>query len=348
MPTPRHRPLGSIGVPPQPPHPVNRSTRRGLIIGGAVVAVVVLVAAIGAFFAFGGRDDPEPVEPLNNAVLATSEDLSCAIAGNTANGGDLYCWGYGGRGELMLEDGQSTSLEPVRIKDLDFVTAVSIDPYGTVCAISRGELYCWGANESGQVGNGSSGRSVPTPTKVAELTGVTAVSNAFESTCAVAGGLAFCWGNNEDGQLGDGTTLDRSIPTRVEGLTGVTEVAPAKATCAIAAGEVYCWGSSDFQQIPGKRNDTPVPVKVEGIDGAAGPANGGQTVCALSGGGAYCCDPRSGPGDSVTTAVVLRGLRRRDQLPVHLRGRARRGLLLGRQLPRTGRRRHHRRPPPTV
>lgn len=95
---PPPRPLGSIGVPPRPPHPVNRSTRRGLIIGGAVVAVVVLVAAIDAFFAFGGRDDdPEPVDPLNNAVLATSKDLSCAITGNTANGGDLYCWGYGGR-----------------------------------------------------------------------------------------------------------------------------------------------------------------------------------------------------------------------------------------------------------
>ncbi len=274
---------------------MNRSTRRGLIVGGAVVAVVVLVAAISAFVAFGGSDDdPEPVEPLNNAVLATSKDLSCAITGNTANGGDLYCWGYGGRGELMLDDGQSTSLEPVQIKDLDFVTAVSIDPYGTVCAISRGDLYCWGANESGQVGNGSTSRSVPAPTKVLGLTGVTAVSSAFESTCAVAGGL------------------------------------------------VYCWGSSDFQQIPGTRNDTPVPVKIEGIDGAAGLANGGQTVCVLSGGGAYCWG--SNNIDPLDDATRDSDLETPSRLPwfsevsavatsyqSHLRGRARRGLLLGRQ-----------------
>lgn len=287
-----HHPLpGPPGlfVPPGPPGNDHRS-KKWLLAGGAVAAVVVLLAAAaGAYLLFRGSDGTASVEPLNNAVIAPSSYVSCAIAGTAATGGDLSCWGSNSSGQLATGDDEQHGYSPVRIAGLRNVTAVSVDPYGTTCAISVGDLYCWGQNTSGQVGDGSAGGERLTPVRVAGLSGVTAVSAAFESTCAVASGDLYCWGKNDAGQLGDGTTADRATPTPVRGVSEVTAVSTAKTTCAVTRGLVYCWGASRFGQLgEDVRTDSPLPVKIDGVSDVVAVTSGGQTTCALSGGAAYC------------------------------------------------------------
>lgn len=164
------------------------------------------------------------------------------------------------------------------------------------CAISAsGGLQCWGANDTGQLGNGTIvDRSQPTP--VTGLgSGVASVAAGLGHTCAVtaAGGLK-CWGDNSFGQLGDGTTTQRNAPVNVSGLTsGVAAVsAGAFHTCALTtAGAVRCWGDGFFGQIGnGDDGGETTPQQVTGMtSGIAAISAGFAHTCALSTSGGLRC-----------------------------------------------------------
>ncbi|MFN4295197.1 MAG: RCC1 domain-containing protein, partial [Thermoflexales bacterium] len=88
------------------------------------------------------------------------------------------------------------------------------------CALTmQGGVLCWGSNQYGQLGNGTTKHSGQ-PVKVRGLDkGVRAVAMNDRLTCALTerGGV-LCWGYNQNGQLGDGTKKDRSVPVPVRGL----------------------------------------------------------------------------------------------------------------------------------
>jgi alpha-tubulin suppressor-like RCC1 family protein len=114
---------------------------------------------------------------------------------------------------------------------------------------SAGGVKCVGANNRGQLGNGS---LLPSATLV-DVTGLTSgvksISARGQLSCAVTtGGGAKCWGDNASGILGNGSSSSLStVPVDVSGLTsGVDFVAAhsAYACAALVAGGVMCWGNS--------------------------------------------------------------------------------------------------------
>jgi alpha-tubulin suppressor-like RCC1 family protein len=181
-----------------------------------------------------------------------------------------------------------------------FGKAVSVS-VGTedACALTAtGGVVCWGSNQFGQLGNGSS-MTTPgysdVPVQVTGITsGATALSVGDYFACAVVGGAAMCWGENSLDMLGiPSTTMSSGIPVQVTGLaSGVTAIAAGVYVgCAIVSGGVMCWGSNDGQQL-GSATAPPItatPLQVTGLtSGVTALAVGYTSACVIVSGSVMC------------------------------------------------------------
>lgn len=244
--------------------------------------------------------------PLVGATTITSgEDFSCAVANKT-----IYCWGKNSQGQLGNQD--TGNLTKVAIRPmyaqpdlLSGIQAISAG-MGHTCAIRKGTLWCWGNNNSGQLGDTTTldrdGAVATVTNSGTPLTAVTAVSTGRSHTCAVSKGIVYCWGNNGNGQLGNNSIVLQSetpVAVQISGgalLTGATRVAAGTGhSCAIAKGMVYCWGNNGSGELGNNTTDPSlfaVPVMLPGgilpLKGAIAVTTGTNHSCALVKGSAYC------------------------------------------------------------
>jgi alpha-tubulin suppressor-like RCC1 family protein len=116
----------------------------------------------------------------------------------------------------------------------------------SACGLAKsGIVYCWGQNNFGQLGNGTTTQrnyadSVSGGLRFSKLS----LQNGGHHCALTSTGAAYCWGDNVFGQVGDGTTTTRLVPTAVlGGLTFTQIITQNETTCALtSAGAVYCWG----------------------------------------------------------------------------------------------------------
>ncbi len=230
------------------------------------------------------------VKGLSNGVEAVSAggSYNCALVHN----GGVQCWGYNGYGQLG--NGSTTSsLTPVAVSGLPNNVAAVGTGFEHACAVlTDGTVQCWGHNNHGQLGNGSTSDS-NTPVPVTGLAGVAQIAVADSATCALtSAGSVECWGDNIEGELGNGSTSDSNVPVQVSGLTGgVVSLAAADGTicAALFTGQVNCWGDNTYGELgtgsvgSPASSDTPVTVSGFTSNGSVGiSAGGGSTACALS------------------------------------------------------------------
>ena len=162
-----------------------------------------------------------------------------------------------------------------------------------------GEVWCWGENENGQLGDGEFGTNVysTVPVRVQDITDAVAIGSGWEHTCAVhATGEVTCWGDDTRGELGNGEKSDTEIVSpKVVGLTDAVDVTAGHwHTCALRrAGNISCWGSDHDGQLGdghvGDKFDSAVPVDVTGISDAVAVSAGGEHTCAVHATGEISC-----------------------------------------------------------
>ena len=210
---------------------------------------------------------PVEVDGTSPAIGISSGEAHVCVALQHEGTGSVVCWGANDRGQL----GNATlagSPVPVEVSGLTGVgvNAVAAGRRHTCALRAPGSVLCWGANDHGQLGDGSTADSA-TPRTVVGLEDATGLGTGDGFSCAARqSGRVVCWGANRDGQLGDGSHTDSSVPVPVEGLKDSFGVAVGSAhACAVTIGNMRarCWGNNAWGQLgTGSRvsSDVPVPV----------------------------------------------------------------------------------------
>lgn len=197
-------------------------TAERIAAGGAHTCAT---ATSGGVFCWGANDQgqsggegaapsPRMVPGLggtNASRLSAGVNHSCAVAG-----GSVFCWGAGSDGQLGAPELQlQGSRSAVQSEGLEGVVALDASGTGSAfnCSVeSDGEVRCWGANEAGQVGDGTTDtRARASRAQVGRSTGV--ATGGSHSCATLLDGRVACWGSNEAGQLGLGDRSSRIIPT---------------------------------------------------------------------------------------------------------------------------------------
>ena len=186
------------------------------------------------------RSTPTAVVMVTDAV----QIIAGNIAGCVRTGaGAVMCWGTG-----SMVGGVDTDT-PTTIPTLaSGVTAIA-GHSNFACAIkSDHSLVCWGANDSGQLGIGTTaGHQAPQPV----TTGVAQIAAGGSHACAIKDdGTVWCWGRNNEGQVGTGDHQDAHLPTQIPLDGPALAIAAGDAqTCALTASGLSCWGGDIFGEL---------------------------------------------------------------------------------------------------
>ncbi len=130
-------------------------------------------------------------------------------------------------------------------------TTVSAGLYHSCSVRSGGIVDCWGYNQYGELGDGTTTtRSAPTRVS-GGLVFASVTSGGYHSCALTSTGAAHCWGLNGNGQLGDGTTTNKTVPTAVTGGLIFSSLAAGDFfTCGrTTGGQIYCWGGNGVGQL---------------------------------------------------------------------------------------------------
>jgi alpha-tubulin suppressor-like RCC1 family protein len=222
-----------------------------------------------------------PYDSLQNSCVVTLD-------------GRVYC--------LPLGIFNTRGLEQIALSD---ITAVTIGVDHT-CALNRsGQVFCWGKNYRGQLGNGSKiDSNTPVLTSAMPAPAI-AIAAAYTSTCAIlqTGGF-FCWGSSLVERSGD----DILIPTSFGQFVGATAlVSSANHMCLLISGAVRCLGLNDVGQLGVQTQDTDrraLALPIQFTASVRQVAVGVNTTCALISSGQVQCVGARGQladGESTTT-----------------------------------------------
>jgi len=230
---------------------------------------------------YTNSNTPVQVSSLTNIIaVAAGYQHSLALKSD----GTVWTWGNNSSGQLGNGTNISKSNTPVQVSSLTGITAIAGGGSHSLALKSDGTVWAWGANNSGQLGNGNNTNS-NTPVQVSSLTGITAIAGGGSHTLALKNdGTVWTWGNNNSGQLGNGNNTNSNTPVQVSSLTGIIAIA-AGSSHSLALkndGTVWAWGYNYFGQLGnGNNTNRNTPVQVSSLTGIIAVAAGVDHSLAL-------------------------------------------------------------------
>ncbi|HEX3706514.1 MAG TPA: Ig-like domain repeat protein [Mycobacteriales bacterium] len=204
-----------------------------------------------------GSTTPNPTPglasfPAGTTIVAVASGSAHTLA--LGSDGTVYAWGDNTYGELGNGTAtSSTTPVAVTFPAGTTVTALAAGYVDSLALTSTGQVYAWGYNNAGQLGNGSTAVAAVTPTLVSIPAGVTikAIAAGFAHDLALtSAGAVYAWGYNNVGQLGNGTLTTSRTPVLVSALTATAIAAGYEDSLAVTStGGVDGWGYNALAQL---------------------------------------------------------------------------------------------------
>jgi alpha-tubulin suppressor-like RCC1 family protein len=222
-------------------------------------------------------DQPTPVTVLESpggAPFAGVQQITAGVESSTCalREGHAWCWGWNMNGQLgdgTMTD-RSTPVEVMAgIAPLTGIAEIEMGEQHACARMLDSTVWCWGLNDRGQLGDGTTTRSLQ-PVHVhanasAIYSGAMGLMVSYQHDCVWDSAAKLeCWGANERGEIGNNSVSDVPYPVAVT-LPSLTSVSSANtATCAsVTGGFAYCWGVNDYGELgDGTMTERHVPTPV--------------------------------------------------------------------------------------
>ena len=227
----------------------NSSNQLGLIAGNAYRTAQRVPGIAGAIDVVAGSD--------HTCVIADLDDTYDFA---------VYCWGKNDVGQLGIGSASDTPVStPTRVEGLDSgldpnnFNVLTAGATGTCVILEDRTAWCWGGNEFGENGDGTT-EMATSPVAVVGLSSVGWISRAKSHACArgigIDGASLYCWGSNESGQLGllNGDAGINASTTPVSARYGASlleasfgsesEFSCGRVDISTYDQEAYCWGAN--------------------------------------------------------------------------------------------------------
>lgn len=236
----------------------------------------------------GAVDFPDNRYVFENSKLRTTFEVGDLEASTKSAALSAATAQISSTGRVEITNGSGTVLKTYTAVVKKSVTwPADIDATRTVsgtnrtCAILSNNVWCWGKNNMGQLGDGTTSDS-NIPVKVRSIGDmkygkIIDIFTAQHHSCVLtqlgSNKKVYCWGSNEDGQLGNGSFGAgnySSVPVEVGGTLAGKDVTSIGGTgdvsCAIVSGKIYCWGRNNMGQLgfgnPGNPGFRATPVQI--------------------------------------------------------------------------------------
>ena len=203
----------------------------------------------------GGTDGPFKQE------VSKASDWVSVAAGSThqcgiKNDGSLWCWGANRDGQVGIGSDEFMEETPTQVAGSQGWAQVRGGTRYSCAIKTDGTLWCWGNNQRGQLGTGSTtdqNRPVQESSNSSHWAKVSTSTSSFTPyPCGIkeSSGL-YCWGANSiTGHLGTGEPGDQHSPTRIDAdAWRDVELADLHACAIKEEGSLWCWGANVYGQL---------------------------------------------------------------------------------------------------
>ncbi|MCL2301135.1 MAG: hypothetical protein FWC27_13415, partial [Firmicutes bacterium] len=236
---------------------------------------------------------PQPVPSLPKIKqFSAGESYGMALDYN----GDAWCWGYNAEWQCgnFVAAGNAVQRLPIKLDRATYgipkLVKVDAGVFHSAALDENGEVWCWGLNNAGQLGRGTSGRpsnykeNIPAKAVFPAGTVIVDVQAGRDNTSVLdSDGNVWCWGRNSLGECANGKTTFVPAPYKLAFPAGSGPMTQISCTnfgmLALGAnGSVWQWGRIFGQKGYGVVTYIKAPEQVE-FDGAAriqAPAKGSE------------------------------------------------------------------------
>ena len=259
-----------------------------------IIAVVVVIGAIGAYKHFSGsrgkgsvqsekgsiqpEKDQTSLEPVEELEGVKSISLGYYHSAALMEDGSLWVWGSNGSGQIG--DGTTHMSTSIPVQVMDDVESVSLGGLNTAAITTDGSLWVWGADENGQLGSGEKdvsadeddicGSNYP----IQLLDNVKSVSVGWDTSAAIrTDGSLWTWGDNTSSQIGNGKEPEYGFggeriddvyaPVKVMEQVNSVSMGAGHSAAIKTDGSLWMWGDNTYGQLgDGATASKYAPVKV--------------------------------------------------------------------------------------